>query len=220
MTATATITVAIVDDHRFLAQTLSLALRGSGFDPVIIEPEDDVVTRVAALGASVVLLDLKLGAHQDGDQLIVPLVRAGRAVIVLTGETDRARWGECLRAGAVGVLPKSSALDAVVTACGAAAQGAAVVRDADRVEWLRAADRHRRETERTMAPFRALTRREQAVLSGLVEGEQAAAIAARAVVSEATVRTQIRSLLTKLGVGSQLQAVAQARRAGWTGHAC
>lgn len=220
MTATGTSTVAIVDDHRFLAQTLSIVLLGRGFEPVIIDPDEGVVNRVTELGASVVLLDLKLGTHQDGDQLIAPLSRRSHAVIVLTGETDRARWGECLRAGAVGVLPKSAPLETVVAACSAAAQGEVVVREADRVEWLQAADRHRFETERTMAPFRTLTRREQAVLSALVEGEPATAIAARAVVSEATVRTQIRSLLTKLGVGSQLQAVAQARRAGWTEQAC
>ena len=46
-------------------------------------------------------------------------------------------------------------------------------------------------------------------------GLPAAAIAAAGYVSEATVRTQIRAVLTKLGVTSQLQAVALARRAGW-----
>jgi DNA-binding NarL/FixJ family response regulator len=34
-------------------------------------------------------------------------------------------------------------------------------------------------------------------------------------VSEATVRSQIKSVLSKLGAASQLQAVAAARRAGW-----
>lgn len=40
-------------------------------------------------------------------------------------------------------------------------------------------------------------------------------IASDAVVSVATVRSQVRGVLTKLGVSSQLQAVARARRAGW-----
>ena len=47
-------------------------------------------------------------------------------------------------------------------------------------------------------------------------GLAAATIASDAVVSEATVRAQIRSILSKLGVGSQLAAVAEARRVGWT----
>ena len=58
--------------------------------------------------------------------------------------------------------------------------------------------------------------REEEVLAALVDGEPALAIADRATVSEATVRSHIRSVLTKLGVGSQLQAVAKARRAGWS----
>jgi DNA-binding CsgD family transcriptional regulator len=33
------------------------------------------------------------------------------------------------------------------------------------------------------------------------------------------VRTHIKSVLSKLGVGSQLQAVARARRAGWSAKA-
>ena len=220
MTASRLGTVAIVDDHRFLAQTLSIALRAHGFEPVTIDPMDDVEAGVAEHGAKIVLLDLNLGNEQDGDRLITPLSRDGRQVIVLTGETDPARWGECLRAGAAGVLSKSSPLDVVVAACSTAAHGGAVVRDLDRVAWLQAAYRQRSQDERTMAPFRTLTKREQAVLSALVEGQPAAAIAEKAVVSEATVRTQIRSLLSKLGVGSQLQAVARARQAGWTEQTC
>lgn len=40
-------------------------------------------------------------------------------------------------------------------------------------------------------------------------------IAAESFVSGTTVRTQVRSILLKLGVNSQLEAVALAARAGW-----
>ena len=40
-------------------------------------------------------------------------------------------------------------------------------------------------------------------------------IAREWVVSEATVRSQVRGVLTKLGAGSQLEAVALALEAGW-----
>ncbi|MFZ5871141.1 MAG: LuxR C-terminal-related transcriptional regulator [Actinomycetota bacterium] len=53
------------------------------------------------------------------------------------------------------------------------------------------------------------------MLRHLVDGEPASAIAERAGVSEATVRSQIRAVLTKLGVRSQLAAAAFAVRAGW-----
>ena len=47
----------------------------------------------------------------------------------------------------------------------------------------------------------------------------AAEIAEQRVVSLATVRSQIRAILRKLEVTSQLAAVAMAHRAGWTGEA-
>ena len=49
----------------------------------------------------------------------------------------------------------------------------------------------------------------------IVEGDQAAAIARASYVSLATVRTQIRSILMKLEVTSQVAAVALARQYGW-----
>jgi DNA-binding NarL/FixJ family response regulator len=207
--------VAIVDDHRFLAQTLALALQEADFDAVLIDPTDDVALRVRQWHAAVVLLDLNLEQSVSGDDLI-PALSADLAVVVLTAENDQARWGECLLAGAVGVLAKSSPLEDVVTAVARAARGDAVISDAQRMSWLRAADHERVQTEAALAPFRRLTPREEEVLAALVDGEPAVAIAESATVSEATVRSHIRSVLTKLGVGSQLQAVAKARRAGWS----
>ncbi len=63
--------------------------------------------------------------------------------------------------------------------------------------------------------FARLTEREQFVLSELMEGHGAEDIAKAAFVSISTVRSQIKAILQKLGVNSQLAAVAMARRAGW-----
>jgi DNA-binding NarL/FixJ family response regulator len=53
------------------------------------------------------------------------------------------------------------------------------------------------------------------VLRSLARGQSVATIASRCYVAEATVRTHVRGVLTKLGVGSQLEAVALAHQAGW-----
>jgi DNA-binding NarL/FixJ family response regulator len=58
-----------------------------------------------------------------------------------------------------------------------------------------------------------LTPRELEVLRLLADGHRAHAVADEFVVSLATVRTQIRAVLTKLGVTSQLEAVALYRNA-------
>ena len=60
-----------------------------------------------------------------------------------------------------------------------------------------------------------LTTVEADVLRALGPGDSVSRIAEKRVVSEATVRTQVRAVLQKLGVTSQLEAVARARAADW-----
>jgi two-component system nitrate/nitrite response regulator NarL len=65
--------------------------------------------------------------------------------------------------------------------------------------------------------FDRLTPREEEVLSALMRGAKARDICTQSFVSMPTVRSQIRSILTKLGVTSQLAAVALAYQSGWSG---
>jgi DNA-binding NarL/FixJ family response regulator len=60
-----------------------------------------------------------------------------------------------------------------------------------------------------------LTPRERQVLGRLIEGNSVRDIARANVVSEATVRTQVKSILGKLEVSSQLAAVGLAHQVGW-----
>jgi DNA-binding CsgD family transcriptional regulator len=60
-----------------------------------------------------------------------------------------------------------------------------------------------------------LTPREEQVLADLMAGRAAKSISRSRGISEATVRTHIRSLLAKFGVSSQLAAVALARELGF-----
>jgi DNA-binding NarL/FixJ family response regulator len=69
---------------------------------------------------------------------------------------------------------------------------------------------------KALTPFERLTIREREVLASLVEGQSAEEIADTHYVSLTTVRSQIRAVLQKLGVRSQLAAVAYANRVGWT----
>ena len=54
------------------------------------------------------------------------------------------------------------------------------------------------------------------MLGALVDGLSAEEIAEAHFVAVTTVRSQVRGILQKLGVRSQLAAVATANRAGWT----
>lgn len=74
---------------------------------------------------------------------------------------------------------------------------------------------------RAQSPFDFLTPREAEVLGDIIDGRSADDISRESGVAISTVRSQIKSILQKLGVGSQIAAVALARRSHWNprGHA-
>ena len=208
--------VLIVDDHALLAHSLAMALRSEGAAVTVAE----VTTAEAALQAAadaapdVVLLDLDLGAFV-GDDLVAPLAAGGAHVIVVSGTNDRLRLAQCVERGASGLLPKSTPFDALLAAVRDAAMLQSLLGPQERTALLAELRSERAARRERLARFDRLTPREQQVLAALVAGKGVETIRVEWHVSEATVRTQIRGVLTKLGVRSQLAAVAEAHRAGW-----
>lgn len=207
----------VVEDHALLAQSVALVLRHTGREVTILGPRDDIESATGALLPATVLLDLDLGPQRRGDDLVGPLHEAGHAVVVVTGATDEPRLGECLLAGAVGVLDKSVPLDELVGAVDLAEAGRPVLAPARREHLVRAARRHREQRSTALAPFERLTPGEAEVLEEIVRGRRATDIARQRVVSLTTVRAQVRAVLGKLGVASQLEAAALAHGSGWWG---
>lgn len=210
--------VLIVEDHELLATSLALALGQLGVEvETVAGPTvDGVVDAARALAPVLVLLDLNLGPQLgSGLDLIAPLMAVGGRVVMMTGVVERDRLGACIEAGAVGVVRKTAGLAELVEAIRQAAAGEDLLTTHQRQILLGELQDRRQADQRRVAPFTGLTPREQAVLAQLVAGDSAETIAGFSYVSLATVRTQIRSILNKLGVKSQLAAVAMARQAGW-----
>ena len=212
--------VLIVEDHALLAESLALALRLRGFedveinDPADLSPES-VIGRIEKLRPHVVLLDVFLGESGTSIALIPAIVELGPQVLVLTASQDRFILARCLEAGAAGVFDKAQPFDMLLTSITDAALGRVAMRPAIRDELLAFLDEHRRDNQELQGLFGRLTPREQSVLAKIIDGSTADDIAAAQFISVSTVRTHIRSILEKLGVNSQLAAVALARRAGW-----
>ena len=176
---------------------------------------DPILALVQEQQLNVILLDLDLGAFGTSIRLISPLCELGCQVIMLTGSTERPIWGACIEAGAVSVVTKDISCDELVSRVTELLDDVAERRQTERFELLEVLRSHRAEERERLAPFAQLTVREHQVLVALMEGMSADEIAAATYVSLATVRTHIRSILQKLGVNSQLGAVALALRAGW-----
>ena len=213
--------VALVEDHALLAEALLVSLSPEGFEVTSVrlpprpEGPDALLGSILALNPQVVLLDLDLGSAGDGGTLIQPLTRAGCRVVVLTAWAEPARWGACVAAGALTVLNKSTPLQVIVEVIQRVAQGLPVM-SRDRREQLIAMWREARtDDDDRRSRLDRLTPREAHVLGELLQGKRVREVAQAAFVSEATVRTHVKSILAKLGVSSQLAAVALARDAGW-----
>lgn len=208
--------IVIVEDHRLLAETVGLALQVEGHDVVVanLENELSLLGSVEPDERTLILLDLDLGALGDATRLIPAFVGAGAAVLMVTGVRDRMRLAATLEAGAIGYLAKDAPFDELLETVLRAASGEAVIETNTRLELLAELRRHRSAERDRHAPFESLTARERQVLAALGDGKSVETIASEWVVSPATVRTQVRGILTKLDVNSQLAAVAKARAAG------
>jgi len=213
--------VAVLDDHRLLAESLEIALSIHGYDvrriPVPDSPSapSALITAVRRIRPRVLLLDLDLGGFGDSLPLLTPLARAGVRVVVLADSDDRARWGAALAAGARTVVPKSRALGEVISVVRRVNDGVPVLDAEDRADWLAARETRLATHGADEDRLARLSPRESAVLGLLMQGKSVRDIAAGSVVSEATVRTQVKSILAKLDVTSQLAAVSVAYRSMW-----
>src|SRR3954454_20630237 len=216
----AKVRVLVVDDHALFAESLELALSLEGYDVHrAIFPEDGsrstLISEVLRVRPFIALVDLDLGVYGSGARLISPLVSAGAHVVVVTGWSDEVRWGECLRDGARAVLVKSQPLSDILSTVRRITDGVPVLDHEERARLIAVWRSQSRELAELDEHLRSLTPRESAVLAELMRGRTVRDIAAASVVSEATVRTQVKSILAKLQVSSQIAAVGLAHKAGW-----
>lgn len=209
--------ILVVGEHLMTAETVALALnhlaRTTRFVvPVTIAHLEELVDwRPRAA-----LLDIESIDVNAAVKAIATLREAGAAVVVMSGVHDALTVGECLTAGASLVVDKDTPFRRITEII-----DRELARDAPLSHTTRC---HYRASTPDPQPvlrsrrdiFDVLTPREQYVLAELMEGHSADAIAARSSVAVSTVRSQIKAILQKLGVNSQLAAAGLARKAGWT----
>ena len=213
--------VVIVDDHLLFAQALELALSTAGHTTSRIElsaPAGSaavLVTRVLRERPRLLLLDLDLGPHGDGHAVIEPATRAGIDVLVVTGTEDPSQRARAVLSGARKVMSKTRPLPDVVATVARLLHGLPVMSADERRHLLEASARHREGHEGLWARFDQLSLRESEVLGQLMQGHAVREIAQHDYTAEGTVRTQVKSILAKLEVSSQLAAVGLAYQVGW-----
>lgn len=200
------IRVLLVDDHQVVRSGLR-ALLGT-------QPDLEVVAEASSGGEAlqlvrehapdVVVMDLAMGPGMDGIEAIRQIrdLNSGQAVLVFTTYDSDADIVRAVDSGAMGYLLKDAAPEEIFAAIRGAVQGRSVMSPpvASRL------------FQQLRNPDEVLTPREAELLSLLTEGLSNRELGQRLFISEATVKTHLAHIYTKLGVDSRAAAIATAIR--------
>ncbi|WP_420369424.1 response regulator [Curtobacterium sp. L1-20] len=216
------IRVALVDDQELFRAGLRFMLDKQADIEVVGEAADGEagVDLIRETVPDVALLDVRM-PRLDGVEVVRRLLGddgpgiATKIIVLTTFAVDDAT-AEAIRLGAAGFLLKDATPDALLTAIRTVAAGNAVVSPDDLAALLRL------ESGTTHAPpapaaFRSLAPRERIVFDHVAAGRTNVEIARIEFVSESTIKTQVSSVLTKLGLRDRVQLVIYAHQYRLTG---
>ena len=203
-----TTTVLLVDDHPVVRSGLRAVLDTEDVLEIVGEAAtgEEALTLAAHLRPDVVLCDLRLGEGIDGIETTAALRRLNPApaVLILTTFDRDAEILGAIEAGAAGYLLKDVAPEIIVDGIQRAAAGDMVL----------APDLASRVLQGMRNPLPKLTDRETQVLRLLATGSANKEISRALFVTEATVKTHLAHIFTKLDVDSRSRAIRVAQETG------
>ena len=202
--------VLVADDHPIFREGVARAVANRDGLEVIAQCErgDDALARIRELRPDVAVIDYRMPGL-DADGVLAGLRSAGcvTRVLVLSAVTETDHVLAVLERGAAGYLNKDADRSVIVEAVERIAAGGTVMGPDAQAAMLAHVRGGARETP-------LLTEREHEVLALLAEGLSAPAIAGRLVVEPSTVKSHLKNLYGKLGVGDRAAAVAEGMRRG------
>ncbi|MGK5630993.1 response regulator [Streptomyces sp. URMC 123] len=207
--ASAAIRLLLADDHTVVRAGLRAVLEAEGDLVVVADAAtaEEAVALAERIEVDVVLMDLQFrGGGMGGSQATAAITArpgAPRVLVLTTYDTD-ADILAAIEAGATGYLLKDAPPEELAAAIRTAAAGRSALAPAVA---LRLMDRMRE-------PATTLSRRETEVLQLVADGLSNAGISKRLFLSQATVKSHLAHIYTKLGVDSRTAAVAVAGAKG------
>lgn len=209
-----TITVAVADDQAIIRAGLVKLLESEPDLTVSGEAADGVeaLRLVRETRPDVVLMDIRMPKLDglEATRRIAREVGETRVIILTTFGLDEYVFG-ALKNGASGFLLKDAEPEHLIAAIRLVATGDSLLAP---VTTRRLIEARAARAENADATLDALTPRERDVFRLLARGLSNAEIAAELVVSDATAKTHVASVLSKLGLRDRVQAVILAYESG------
>lgn len=209
--------VAVVDDQRLFATGMQMLVDAQD-DMTCVGTAGDGAAALelcAAENPDVLLLDLRMPV-MNGIETLTRLVASTqdrpRVVALTTIRRDDAVLA-ALRAGAAAFLTKDALPDVVTATIRDVHAGRPAPTEAEALDLLRAQGTPA-VTDRRDEVLDALTAREREVFLLVAKGLSNAEIAESVFLSDATVKTHVRAVLTKLGLRNRIQVVITAHERG------
>ncbi|MET9857890.1 response regulator transcription factor [Streptomyces smyrnaeus] len=212
-----TIRVLIVDDQELIRTGFRLFLQTQDDIEVAGEAADghEALAQATALAPDVVLMDIRM-PRMDGVEATSRLTAAGsssRVLILTTYDLDEYVFG-ALRAGASGFLLKDASRDRLLEAIHVVHDGEALLSPSITRRMIEDYASRAQPLRPTSEVMNGLTPRERETLLLVARGLSNPEIAARLVVTEATVKSHIGSMFAKLQLRDRAQAVVFAYENG------
>ncbi|MDQ0707940.1 DNA-binding NarL/FixJ family response regulator [Arthrobacter woluwensis] len=210
------ITIAVVDDQPQFRAGIAMLLQSQSDFSLSWQAGDgaEAVERAEKHPVHVILMDLRMPVMSGvaATQAIVAAADAGGRerpqIIALTTFNRDQAVVEAVQAGAAGYLLKSAEPEFLLASIRTVHAGYSVIAPGSAHDLFQHAARQRPHPTPDLEAISALTAREQDVFLLAAKGLPNAEIARSLFVSEATVKTHLRAVLTKLGLTARLQVVA------------
>jgi len=214
-----TIRVVIADDQALVRDGFGMILDAQPDIDVVAEAADgrEAVERARELRPDVVLMDIRMPRLDGIEATRRLMVEPGSAprVLMLTTFDQNEYVYEAMKAGASGFLLKDVRREELVNAVRVVAAGDALLAPSLTRRLIEDFVRRPPPGASPAGAIAELTERESEVLRLVARGLSNAEIAAALVVSDATVKTHVARILSKLGLRDRIQAVVLAYETGF-----
>lgn len=213
------IRVLIADDQRLMREGLRTILEEAADIDVIAEAADGLAATQLALAEQpdVILMDIRMPVC-DGIEATERIRKQSSSptprILLLTTFDTPQMVIEGLRAGAVGYLLKDCSAEELCSAIRTVARGQVLLQASSVVQLLTELPAPPSSPQPSQATTMGLTTRELDVLRLVVKGRNNTEIAEELIVSEATVKTHINHIFSKLGARDRAHAVVLAHQLG------